>query len=216
VDEIAFNFLVAGGGANSGSADHDDGSSFYYDHHNVMVYGGHKSNFDGHSKRSVANLLAFPLVYEPVCARFYVGLPPASPGGLWAEAFVNNTCVLASAGDRYLDLGTPCAAGEADFGSRLALGGNTVYAPPGSGASVRCGADTLDFGAWAATGADPGSVFHNETPPCVCRSEGAAERAAQRPYRPPPQNPAGRPRSSRGPRRSWGSRDRASLVQKMN
>ena len=52
-DEIAFNFMVAGGGANGGALDHDDGSSFYHDHDNFFVYGGHKSDFDGHSKRSV-------------------------------------------------------------------------------------------------------------------------------------------------------------------
>lgn len=39
-DELAFNFIVAGGGANGGSFDHDDGSSFYDDHHNFEVYGG--------------------------------------------------------------------------------------------------------------------------------------------------------------------------------
>jgi len=39
-DEIHHNFLVAGGGANSGCIDNDDGSSFYNDHHNVCIYGG--------------------------------------------------------------------------------------------------------------------------------------------------------------------------------
>lgn len=42
-DELSYNFIVAGGGANGGSFDHDDGSSFYLDHHNFEVYGGHKS-----------------------------------------------------------------------------------------------------------------------------------------------------------------------------
>lgn len=67
-DELAWNFIVAGGGANGGSFDHDDGSSvglrpldtpwptrphstdspcdcfaqFYLDHDNFEVYGGHK------------------------------------------------------------------------------------------------------------------------------------------------------------------------------
>jgi hypothetical protein len=36
-DEISYNFVVAGGGANSGALDHDDGSSFYEDHHNFQV-----------------------------------------------------------------------------------------------------------------------------------------------------------------------------------
>ena len=33
-DELSFNFIVAGGGANGGSFDHD--------HDNFEVYGGHK------------------------------------------------------------------------------------------------------------------------------------------------------------------------------
>ncbi len=41
-DESSFNFIVAGGGANGGAFDHDDGSSFYLDHDNFEVYGGHK------------------------------------------------------------------------------------------------------------------------------------------------------------------------------
>lgn len=47
------NFLVAGGGANGGAFDTDDGSSFYEFFENVEIYGGHKSDFDGHSKRCV-------------------------------------------------------------------------------------------------------------------------------------------------------------------
>lgn len=39
-DEIFNNFFVAGGGANSGASDNDDGSSFYNIHHNVFIYGG--------------------------------------------------------------------------------------------------------------------------------------------------------------------------------
>jgi hypothetical protein len=41
-DELEHNFIVAGGGANGGAFDHDDGSSFYLDHDNFEVYGGHK------------------------------------------------------------------------------------------------------------------------------------------------------------------------------
>ena len=162
-DEISYNMLVAGGGANSGAADHDDGSSFYEDHHNVMIYGGHKSNFFGHSKRSTANLMAFPLVYQPLCLRIYAGLPLASPGGLFAEGYANNTCILASASDLYMSLGKPCEPGEPDLGLRIRLGGNKVYAPAGGG-SVSCGNTTLPFEAWAATGADPGTVLVEGVP----------------------------------------------------
>lgn len=42
-DESSFNFIVAGGGANGGALDHDDGSSFYKDHDSFFVYGGHSA-----------------------------------------------------------------------------------------------------------------------------------------------------------------------------
>jgi hypothetical protein len=163
-DEISLNFLVAGGGANSGAADHDDGSSGYNDFSNFMVYGGHKSNFFGHSKRSSSNIMAFPLVYQPLCLRIYAGLPPASPGGLFAEGFTNNTCILASASDLYMNLGSPCVAGEPDLALRIRLGGNTVYAPAGGLAGVLCGNATLPFEAWSATGSDPGTVHIEGVP----------------------------------------------------
>lgn len=94
-DEISYNFFVAGGGANGGALDHDDGSSFYHDHNNFFVYGGHKSDFDGvpctrseachppprwmtrslhlsltragHAKQSYNNVLAFANVYGSLC-----------------------------------------------------------------------------------------------------------------------------------------------------
>ena len=164
VDVIAYNFLVAGGGANSGAADHDDGSSFYEDASNFMVYGGHKSNFFGHSKRSVSTLMAFHLVYQPLCLRIYAGIPLASPGGIYAEGYVNNTCILASPSDLYMSLGSPCTPGEADLSLRIELGGNTVYAPAGGRAGVQCGNQTLTFDAWVATGADPRSVLVEGVP----------------------------------------------------
>jgi hypothetical protein len=163
VDVIAYNFLAAGGGANSGAADHDDGSAFYNDHHNLMVYGGHKSNW-GHAKRSEANLMVFPLVYKNTCMRQFPFLPPASPGGRFAEAYVGNTCILAAAGDTYLDLGSDCAPGPA-LASQIVLANNSVFAPPGAGtASVLCGRATVSFEDWVASGSEPGSTLAGVPP----------------------------------------------------
>jgi len=158
VDEIGYNFLVAGGGANSGAADHDDGSAFYYDHHNFMVYGGHKSNF-GHAKRSEANLMAFALVYTNQCMRQWPTLPPASPGGVFAEAYVGNTCILAEAGDVYLDLGADCVPGAA-LAAQIVLANNTILAPPGPDtASVKCGKNKISFSEWVASGSETGTTL---------------------------------------------------------
>jgi len=164
-DEISYNFLVAGGGANSGALDHDDGSAFYLDHHNFQVYGGHKSNFDGHSKRSAFNIYAFALVYANSCGRVFPSLPPPSPGGLFAEAFTGNTCILGGASDLYFDLGrSGCTPGPA-LASQMVFGNNTLFAPPGAGAgAVKCGGQTLSFEEWVASGSDPGSTLNGTVP----------------------------------------------------
>jgi hypothetical protein len=134
---IEGNFLVAGGGANGGAVDNDDGSSFYRIERNFLVYGGHKSDFDGHSKRSSGNLLAYAAVYGSRCVGIQ-NLPAADPAALWAEGFRNNTCILAGAGDPYLDLGDGCDVGDPALPTRMLLGGNTVLAPGGN-VTVTCG-----------------------------------------------------------------------------
>ena len=158
-DEISFNLVVAGGGANSAALDHDDGSSYYYNHHNVHVYGGHKSNFDGHNKRSVSNLMLFPIVYAPQCMRIFPSLPVATADAHWAEQFVSNTCILASAADWYLDLGPDGCAPGAAVASQIVLENNSVLVPPGSNASVRCGGTILTFAEWMATGSERGTTL---------------------------------------------------------
>ena len=153
-DELAYNFIVAGGGANGGSFDHDDGSSFYYDHDNFEVYGGHKSDFDGHSKRSYNNIHAYSNVYGSKCVGI-MNLPHASPNNFFAEGYWQNKCVLADAGDGYLDLGSPCSV-DSTLANRMILGNNTIYAP-NSSVTVSCG-KSYTFAEWAATGADPGTT----------------------------------------------------------
>ena len=51
------------------------------------------------------------------------------------------------------------------MGLRIALGGNTVYAPSGGRAAVTCGNETLSLEAWVATGVDPGTVLVEGVPP---------------------------------------------------
>jgi len=78
-DELDHNFIVAGGGANGGSFDHDDGSSFYRDHDNFEVYGGHKSDFDGHAKRSYNNIHAVRRARAQVPHERAPAPPPLTP-----------------------------------------------------------------------------------------------------------------------------------------
>ena len=88
-DELSYNFIVAGGGANGGAFDHDDGSSYYLDHHNFEVYGGHKSDFDGHGKRSYSSIHAFAYVYGTRCAGIFGSLPHKAVNDFFAEGYFN-------------------------------------------------------------------------------------------------------------------------------
>jgi hypothetical protein len=54
------NFMVANYGSNGGCVDNDDGSSFYNITNNFFVFGGHKSDFNGHSKLSWGNVNVYP------------------------------------------------------------------------------------------------------------------------------------------------------------
>ena len=67
-------------GADGGCMDNDDGSSWYNLYNNYCVYGGHKSDFDGHSKRSFNNIHVYPFVYEDVCFSI-MNMPLEAPGG---------------------------------------------------------------------------------------------------------------------------------------
>lgn len=76
------------------------GTSYYHIHHNVCFYGGHKSDFDGHSKVSTANLHIHPAVYGVKC----LGELQALPKKGFAEGYHNNTCILPTAGAMYMRL----------------------------------------------------------------------------------------------------------------
>jgi hypothetical protein len=153
-DDISRNFIVAGGGANGGSLDNDDGSSFYHDHDSFYVYGGHKSDFDGKAKVSYNNVMAFANVYGSHCVEI-MNLPHQSPNPFFAEGYYNNICILAAAGDNYLDMGS-CKADPTFLQNSMILGNNTVYVP-GSSATVSCG-KSYTIQEWIATGLDPGTT----------------------------------------------------------
>lgn len=126
---ISSNFVVANYGANGGCFDTDDGSAWYLVESNFFVYGGHKSDFNGHNKRSYQNINAYPQVYGPRCAS--VPLPDPTLGHNWDEAYSNCTCILANAGAQYLNLDNCDNITPANI--TIILGSNRIYAP---GASV--------------------------------------------------------------------------------
>lgn len=131
-----------------------DGSSRYYEHDNFWVYGGHKSDFDGHQKISYNNVMAFANVYGPRCMG--IGMPVKGNdtfGVPYDEGYYNNTCILADAGDEYLGIGG-CSTDPAAYA--VITHDNRVYAPNAS-VTVNCG-KTMTFEQWTATGLDPGTT----------------------------------------------------------
>lgn len=161
------NFIVAGGGANGGSVDNDDGSSYYWIHDNFFVYGGMKSDFDGHGEHSVGNLMAYANVYGPHCMTTMQTPYYGDQGLPYANGYANNTCVLASvSGATYLSLGQRCVRDNSTGTLALWLGGNTVYAQGGAaGAMVECNG-SLTMEQWLSqygAALDPGSVAHDSS-----------------------------------------------------
>eukprot|EP01116_Phalansterium_solitarium_P022687 TRINITY_DN7582_c0_g1_i1.p1 TRINITY_DN7582_c0_g1~~TRINITY_DN7582_c0_g1_i1.p1 ORF type:complete len:924 (-),score=219.53 TRINITY_DN7582_c0_g1_i1:171-2942(-) len=151
-NEIHHNFMVANYEANGGTLDNDDGSSFYEDHHNFFIYGGHKSDFDGHSKRSYWNYHLYSQVYGDRCMGL-MSLPTAADG-LWNEGFYNCTCVLTSAGDDYFTIGG-CSSSTPRDQFTVNMGGNTIYAPQAQ-VSIGC-SGVSSFDQWLSMGFDNGT-----------------------------------------------------------
>jgi len=152
------NFIVSNYAADGGCFDNDDGSSYYKLHHNLCVFGGHKSDFDGHSKVSHNNLYIYPTVWHiPACLRELQALPPKG----YAEGFYNNTCVMASQNDTYIAIAdSACPASLAD-GTHL--GNNSVLVPRGQ-ARVVCGHHIHDAATFVEQGYDPGTTISAHMP----------------------------------------------------
>ena len=168
VNDVHNNFIVANYAADGGCLDNDDGSSYYDIHHNFCVFGGHKQNFDGNSKRGFNNVYAYPQVYGPKCVDEETegettgtsgpgGLPPAG----YAEAYFNNICVL-DKGAPYLSVGGSLDDRK-DFEAGLQLSNNTIYSEGGS-VQVTLGKDTTTFAKFQAKGFDATSSVSGDMP----------------------------------------------------
>jgi hypothetical protein len=131
-----------------------------------------RSDFDGHSKHSIGNVMAYPQVYGPRClqigAQYLPGFggkggKPFIPG--FADMYVNNTCILATAGEAVvaLDVADNPLPPPAEFVQRLTIANNTVWAPAGS-AGYEGPGGFKNFSAFQAAGYDAGSVVMAGTP----------------------------------------------------
>jgi hypothetical protein len=129
------SFVVSNYAADGGCLDNDDGSAWYHIYSNFCVAGGHKADFDSHSKRSENNLHAYASVYGSRCALVSAQYLPVAG---YPEVYTGNTCILGDAGDAALDLPFQDAfthqdvANASEFQARFVSGGNTVYIPGGA------------------------------------------------------------------------------------
>ena len=190
-DRLPFDFLGADGKitvtpavrtiqnnmifANYGSAwpiDHDDGSSYYVDRENVLLYAGTKSYLGGHNVSTTDSLLLWPnLNGWGAATMLYQSVTNASG---YAEVWENNTVVLGAAmgpsrGPGYVDF-NPCDAQHTVPNATHpapAMVGNTIHIPSGTDPSrftVGCGPKPLLFSAWQGLGHDHGTSVLSGSP----------------------------------------------------
>ena len=138
--------------------DHDDGSCFYEDSYNFLVYGG-KKNYLGHSKTDHHEIYVYA---DANSGRFgsNVCLDDANPQrGLsgWNETWITNICTL------YND-STPYYIGNCDTSDLLVpyLANNTIYISPDLEAAFICKVNgtmkRLSLQQWQSYGLDLGTT----------------------------------------------------------
>ncbi len=150
--------------------DHDDGSCYYYDTFNYLVYGGYK-NYLGHSKVVKYNVYIYPdashffrssqrsgknvgaFFSKPFCANSDGASIGDLPSG-WGEVWSNNTCII---GNPNVYEFQQCDPGNLDSRVVPMTAGNTFYAPNKS-VYVSCKGKQLSLQQYQQLGQDLGSV----------------------------------------------------------
>jgi len=147
-NEIHHNFWICNYGSNM-CIDNDDGSSYYKNHHNFEVYGGHKSDFGGHNKYTYNSVIAFSQDYEEgLCGEF----PDFVPG--YVDGFFDNKCIQ-TAPVPYLIM-DQCNPSNIDPTVMPIVNDNMVYNSQGN-ISIQCGGTVFSEEKWQALGYDLGT-----------------------------------------------------------
>jgi len=127
--------------------DHDDGSSFYHDHDNVLIYGGYK-NYIGNDKQA-----HFQLYLYPDGDRYDMLTPSRHRGGGGGtsccdfdssaprEVFANNTCFMGF--NPFIYYFSGCDVTKLVDHVPLTAN-NTYYMPPGNRTSFHCNVQGRD------------------------------------------------------------------------
>ncbi|XP_028405678.1 uncharacterized protein LOC114528250 [Dendronephthya gigantea] len=78
--------------------DHDDGTGYFTDQYNYLVYGGFK-NYLGHSKTSQYNVYVYPdgnQPYSKPCCAFSSGAQTGPLASGWGDRYTDNKCIVHS------------------------------------------------------------------------------------------------------------------------
>lgn len=145
--------------------DHDDGTGYYYDSLNFLVYGGYKS-YLGHSQTAEHNIYVFPDAYHYMTA-IEDGMLGAflkyaycafSEGVGWGEVWANNVCVTNDPDIYYFAGCRP----DGNMDSLVPLTANNSFFIPGKEISFKCGGKTMSLSDFQLLGYDVGSHVYGE------------------------------------------------------
>ena len=143
--------------------DHDDGSCYWEDTNNFLVYGGYKNNL-GHSKTTLNNTYIYPdadrgnrneiFLTWPYCATdVYAELDSSSWGEIWA----NNKCVV---GNPNIYDFTSCST-EQDNRNLVPYTAHNTFFTPNKEVYILCGDKKLTLQEYQNMGFDVGSVVYD-------------------------------------------------------
>jgi hypothetical protein len=143
--------------------DHDDGSCYWVDTNNFLVYGGFKNNY-GHSKSTLNNTYIYPdashhnrneIFYVwPYCAvDVHVALDSAGWGDIWS----NNRCII---GNRTVYDFENCDT-ERDSRDLVPYTASNVFYAPYKDLTVLCGGKNITLQEYQRMGFDIGSLVYD-------------------------------------------------------
>ena len=147
--------------------DHDDGSCYYLDTLNFLVFGGYK-NFLGHSKIFKSNIYVYPdysdeqtySTTEPYCANSFGADDTGPLPSGWGEVWVNNTCII---GNPNIYDFSACDVSK-DFATLVPLTANNTFFAKSKYVYIQCGGKHLTLGQYQELGYDLGSTVQDTLP----------------------------------------------------
>ena len=139
--------------------DHDDGSCYYTDTYNFLVYGGYK-NYLGHSKTVTNNLYVYPdawhsfthVTSHPSCENSDGASLTNLPSG-WDEVWSNNTCIISSS--KVYDNG---ACDPSHLKGLVPFTANNHFYTAAGNISIPCGGKVFTLEQYQLMGYDVGST----------------------------------------------------------